>query len=220
MKRTCTARGGDLGRAPAVGRWTHAFVVGLALVTLVGAQAPTPRHSGLANLSQRLQDGDRVAIDELLARTRPPTVPLADSNARIEKLRAEIERLSTRRNGRPILQISSAPKPVQRGASADGSETSARVDALRESMAWLRAGEPERALRALPSAASETTDKDLALHLEARALEQLGRRTEALDAYRRAASSATSPILRARAASDVAHLEWRERVLGAQESRP
>lgn len=185
------------------------------------AQAGSLEGNGLGALSQRLRDGDRAAIDELLARTRPSGIDLTDSNARIEKLRAEIDQLNTRRFGRPIFQLANAT-PVQRGADEASGAAAApgRVDALRESMAWLRAGEPERALRALPAAGSAAIDQDLALYLEARALEKLGRRTEALEAYRRAATSAVSPTLRTRAASDVAHLEWRERLLGAREGRP
>ncbi len=174
---------------------------------------------GLGDLSQRLREGDRAAIDELLARTRPSSIELSDSNARIAQLRAEIEQLNARRFGRPLFQLAN-PKPVARGGAESEAATPGRVDALRESMAWLRAGEPERALRALPPADASTSDADVALYLEARALEKLGRRAEALDTYRRAAASAVSPTLRLRAASDVAHLEWRERVLGPRGGRP
>lgn len=191
------------------------------LANTVGASAGTQGGDGLGDLSQRLRDGDRAAIDDLLARTRPASIDLTDSNARIERLRAEIEELHARRAGRPVFQLahSRVAMPDEADAALEAAKPG-RVDALRESLAWLRAGEPERALRAIPKHESGSADEHEALYLEARALEKLGRRTEALEIYRRVAASAVSPILRTRAASDVSHLEWRESLVPARGGRP
>lgn len=169
----------------------------------------------LGDLARRLDAGDRAAIEELLAITRPPTATLADTNDRLARLRADVERLKARREARPVFALDSAPA-VARGDSAPNP---GRVDALRESRAWLRAGEPELALRALP-APEGITNYDDALYVEARALEKLGRGAEALEAYRRVATTAASPLLRTRAADDVAHLEWRARAAAARKETP
>lgn len=187
-----------------------------ALVVLSVLSIPAFAGEGLGELSLRLRDGDRAAIDDLLARTRPSNIELVDSNARIAALRADIDRLNARRSARPVHALANA-KPVQRADAATPSAHGlARADALRESRAWLRAGEAELALRALPAGDASAGDEDAALYLEARALEKLGRRSEALEIHRRLAASAASPTLRARAASDVAHLEWRERLSGGR----
>lgn len=198
-----------------------AFILTNALVALA-VQARTQDAAPattLVELSRRLHAGDVAAIDELLARTKPATLDLAESNARIERLRAEIERLDARRLARPSFPIASESPMRRADAASAGDAAIDRRDSLRESHAWLRAGEPERALAALPAANSSAGDEDEATYLEARALEKLGRRDEALDGYRRLAASATSTVLRLRAAGDVAHLEWLERVR-ARESRP
>ncbi len=191
----------------------------LVIAATVGANHGRSVGDGLGDISQRLRNGDRAAIDELLARTRPSPVDIEESQARIAGLRAEIERLELRRGARPVFPLANE-KPVRRSdldlerAGAD------RVAALRESRAWLRAGDPERALAALPSATSAAADKDAALYLEARALEDLGRSAEALDAYRRVVAATESVTLRARATADVAHIEWREKSSKGQEGRP
>jgi hypothetical protein len=187
-------------------------ILALFACAALATTARTTTAEDLAALSKRLQAGDRAAIGALLARTRPASSALADANARIERLRAEIEQLNARRAARPVFpytdtRAESAAAPAQPGVVV-------RVDGLREARAWLRAGDGERALRAIPDRGSES------LYLEARALETLGRRAEALVNYRTIANSAESATLRARAASAVEHLEWLERVLGGREGRP
>ena len=169
----------------------------------------------LGDLARRLDAGDRAAIEELLAITRPPSAGLTDANERIARLRADVERLKARQLARPVF----APEGTSDVERGDAAPAPGRVDALRESRAWLRAGEPELALRALPAAEGITNDDD-ALYVEARALEKLGRGAEALEAYRRVANTAASALLRTRAADDVAHLEWRARVAAARKETP
>ncbi len=184
--------------------------VSLALAASVHASGK-PGNEGLAAIAQRLHDGDRSAIEELLARTRKPTIELPEAMSRVERLRSEIEVLRTRRGARPSFPLPTVQAPDDVASSMD---ESTRVDGLREARAWLRAGEPEEALRAVPDEGEE------ALYLEARALEGLGRRDEALATYRRVAQEATSNTLRTRAASDVEHLEWRARIAVTRGGRP
>jgi|GEM_PF-5170831 len=205
----------------ALGLDTRAGVTALALSfwATIGASHGRSVGDPLDDISQRLRSGDRAAIDELLARTRPAAVDLEDSRIRIAGLRAEIERLNVRRSARPVFPLATE-KPVRRSDSESERAGADRAAALRESRAWLRAGDPDRALRALPSAHAAADDKDTALYLEARALEGLGRQAEALDAYRRVVATTESTTLRARATFDVAHLEWRDSSSHAQAGRP
>ena len=173
----------------------------LALVTLapMNSQQPAPASSSpreqLARLSQRLSAGDTSAIDELLACTRNSSSDLAPSTAQIERLRAELERLRTKPpEPAPVIVTKPAAPPLPRDADT----------ALREARAWLRAGDPNRCLKALPPGEGE------ALYEKACALERLGHDTEALDAYRRvAANTTTSPLMKLCAGSGVEHIEWR-----------
>lgn len=167
---------------------------------------------GLGDLQQRLRGGDRSAIDALLARTRPASVDLAESEARIDALRRAIEELGARRAARPTFPFTTSRREPP-GAPAP-EPAPGRVDGLREAQAWLRAGEPARALQAIPDRGPES------LYVEARALERLGRTREALESYRSVASSALSPTLRARAEGDVRHLEWLASRRAAQGGRP
>lgn len=199
-----------------VGVTTLVLSVGATAAAANGGRAT---NDALGDISQRLREGDRAAIDELLSRTHPAAVDLEDSRSRIAALRAEIERLNTRRGARPVFPLATE-KPVRRSEMDVERAGADRIAALRESRAWLRAGDPDRALRALPSANAAAEDKDTALYLEARALEGLGRGAEALDAYRRVVATTESTTLRARAAGDVAHLEWREANARGQEGRP
>jgi hypothetical protein len=195
---------------PRVGAWAW-----LACAILATPALTAPGERDLTDLSRRLNEGDRAAIDELIARTHPVAGDLAASNARLERLRAEIETLRSRRAARPTFPLSRGSELDPLAPEAGIEEASAtRVDGLREAIAWLRAGEPDLALKAVPN------DGDEAHYVEARALEGLGRRAEALEVYRRVAQNATSPTLRARAAGDVTHLEWRERLDTAREGRP
>jgi hypothetical protein len=195
---------------PRVGAWAW-----LACAILSTPALTAPGERDLTDLSRRLNEGDRAAIDELIARTYPVAGDLAASTARLERLRAQIETLRTRRAARPTFPLSKAPDLDPLAPEVGAEEASATpVDGLREAIAWLRAGKPDRALQAVPN------DGDEARYVEARALEGLGRRSDALEVYRRVATNATSPTLRARAAGDVAHLEWRERVDSAREGRP
>lgn len=181
------------------------FLCALILpVSAIGAASSSDRE--LSDIAQRLRSGDRTAIAELIARTPAPTCDLDRTNARIEVLRAEIDALRTRRSARPSFPLSSARAGLSPLEPIHDEAASTRVDALREAIAWMRADDPERALQAVPSTG------ETALYVEARALERLGRTRESLEVYRRVAAEAASPVLRDRAAGDVAHLEWRERV--------
>lgn len=187
-------------------------ILALFACAALATTARTTRAEDLGALSKRLQAGDRAAIGALLARTRPASSPLADANARIERLRAEIEQLNARRAARPVFPYTDTRAEPESVPEQPG--VFVRVDGLREARAWLRAGDGERALRAIPDRGSES------LYLEARALEKLGRRAEALANYRTVADTAESPTLRTRAASSVEHLEWLGRILGSREGRP
>ncbi len=178
-----------------------------ALILSAGANGATSAGDReLSDIAQRLRRGDRTAIAELLTRTSAPTCDLDGTNARIERLRAEIDALRMRRGARPAFPLVSARENIRPMNAAGDEGASTRVDGLREAIAWMRADDPERALRAVPNTG------ETALYVEARALERLGRTLESLEIYRRIAAEATSPVLRERAAGDVAHLEWRERV--------
>jgi hypothetical protein len=193
---------------PSVG-CTRARCALLAALLCAGAPALAlvQGEPGLGDLSRRLREGDLRAVDELLARTKPASIELSDAAARAERLRGEIERLRAAQAARPhaLPTRGEEPAPQERGAS---------VDPLREARAWLRAGEPARCLGALDS------DQGEAAYLKARALEQLGRDAEALAIYRSLAASAQTPVLKLRAQSDVAHLEWRARLAGDKGVRP
>jgi len=163
----------------------------------------TDAKATLSDLSRRLQAGDRAAIDELLARTSPASVELADASARAAKLRAEVERL------RGVQVVRLAPEHPVQPAEEEPAHTS--LDPLREARAWLYANEPARVLKVLPEGEGE------AAYWRGRALEKLGRDAEALEAYRRAAAAPepATPIAaswKAWAAADAAHMEWKARV--------
>ncbi|MBL8861971.1 MAG: hypothetical protein JNK02_08150 [Planctomycetes bacterium] len=167
----------------------------------------------LQAIAARLRAGDASAIDELLSRTQPASHGPAAADARLERLRAEVELLRARRAARPVLfPLTVTPTAVE----GSGLETTgaARVDGVREARAWLRAGSPARALAAAEASGGE------ALHLEARALEQLGRRGEAIEAWKRAAATSPSPLVRSQAAAEARHLEWLEKRRAAQAGRP
>ncbi len=158
----------------------------------------------LSELSRRLQAGDRTAIDDVLARTQPASAELADASARVDKLRAEVERL----RGVQVVRIVPA-HPVEPAAEAEPAHAS--LDPLREARAWLYANEPARTLKLLADGDGE------AAYWRGRALEKLGRDPEALEAYRRAAAAPepAPPIAaswKAWAGADAAHLEWKARV--------
>jgi hypothetical protein len=158
----------------------------------------------LTELSRRLEAGDRSAIDELLARTAPASAELAEATARAERLRAEVERL----RGAQVERLVPA-RPVE--PELETGPPRASVDPLREARAWIYAGEPVQALSVLPDAGGE------AAYWRGRALEKLGRDAEALEAYRRAATtpepaSPATTSWKSWAAADVAHLEWKARV--------
>jgi Flp pilus assembly protein TadD len=177
-----------------------------------GGSALSERCAALERLSQRLAAGDTSAIDELLACTKPASPDHAPSSADIERLRVEVERL---RAARP--STASAPSPAT-AAKEESSAVQADPDmALREARAWLRAGDPSRALKSLP--AGDKSEGET-LYVRACALERLGRDREALDAYRRVAASGVSPLLKASAASGVEHLDWRMHRTGSAEERP
>lgn len=165
----------------------------------------------LGELSRRLQGGDRAAIDDLLARTKPASADLADASARAEVLRTEIDRL----RGVQVPRLAPA-HPVQPVAETE--PTRASFDPLREARAWLYAGEPANALKVVPDGDGE------AAYWRGRALEKLGREPEALEAYNRAAAAdgvgspaaGSAPVIvpswKAWAAADAAHLTWKARV--------
>lgn len=192
-----------------------------AVAADAAAQSPAlspNRRAELTSLSQRLIAGDTSAIDELLACTRPASADPAPSSAEIERLRAEVERLRGAQPAAPAVTAAPAARP----ATARDAEA-----ALREARAWLRAGDPNHCLKALPvldhgtSAANGTDAGDgEALYRQACALERLGRDEEALEAYRRAAAGSTSPFLKLGAASGVDHIEWRLRRAGKSEAKP
>ncbi len=189
--------------------WRTAWVLTVC-AGLCAAAAPAPQERGLGDLSRRLRAGDRTAIDELLARTKPADIELADSAARADRLRAEIERLRAAQ-GRRWTRTAPPPEPDAAPAAAPRIHS---AEPLREANAWLRAGEPERCLAVLPA---DLGEGDL---LRARALEMLGRDPEALAAYQRVAAAAATPVEKLRAAGDVAHLQWRLRRAPQPENRP
>jgi hypothetical protein len=177
--------------------------------------AASNRREELTRLSQRLAAGDTSAIDELLARTRPTSSDHAPSSADIERLRIEVERLRAARP-RPPSETSPAPDaPASREESS--AVPSDAGSALRAARAWLRAGDPSRALKALPP--GDKADEE-ALYERACALERLGRDDEALDAFRRVAASASTPLLKLCAASGVEHVEWRTRGAHSSQEKP
>jgi hypothetical protein len=185
-----------------------------------GAHPPTAdRRAELAQLSQRLDAGDLRAIDEVLANTRPASPDRTPTSREIERLRIEVERL---RSARPApVATTTAPAPAASAAHeplpAAATPRNAEM-AVREARAWLRAADPNHCLKALPSP-TEVGDGS-ALYQRACALECLGRDAEALDAYRRVATEATSPLLKLGAASGVDHIAWRLRRAGSPEAKP
>lgn len=188
-----------------------AFVLAAAGASLA-SPAPNPVGDGLRDLSRRLEQGDVTAIDEILNRTRPAATGGDPALDRLERLRAEVEMLRARRAARPSL----FPRTTRADETpaSEPEHAGTRVDALRESRAWLRAGEPRRALSALDGQGEER------LFLEARALESLGRTREALEIHERLAREASTTFARARAAADAEHLKWVEARRLAREQRP
>jgi hypothetical protein len=195
--------------------FTHAARFGLALAVASASLASptsTTAGDGLRELSRRLEQGDVAAIEEILARTRPATNGGDPTLDRLDRLRAEVEMLRARRAAKPSLF-----PPTARDFAAPPAQlepSGSRVDALRESRAWLRAGNARRALAALDVQGEER------LFLEARALESLGRTREAIEIHERLAREAGSTFARARASADAEHLKWVEQRRVAREQRP
>lgn len=178
------------------------------------AALPPHRRDQLTQLSQRLIAGDTSAIDDLLACTKPASYASSDpalSSAEIERLRVEVERL---RAAQPVPSAVTAANAA-RPATPRDAET-----ALREARAWLRAGDPNHCLKALPPGGGGDGGDGEALYRKACALERLDRDEEALDAYRRVAADTTSPLLKLSAASGVDHIEWRMRRARTPETKP
>lgn len=189
----------------------------LALATLAPMSAqqpasspPNPREQ-LGRLSQRLSAGDASAIDELLACTKTSASDLAPSDAQIEidRLRTELEHL---RASPPPL----APAPVNALKQEHPPLPRDAESVLREARAWLRAGDPNRCLKALPPGGEGE-----ALYQRACALERLDRNEEAIEAYRRVAAATTSsPLMKLCATSGVDHIEWRLQRTHNPETKP
>ena len=186
----------------------------LLIASSVFAAAPVAGQTGgLRDIARRLDRGDTAAIGELLAHTRPAATTAETPEARIDRLRAEIEVLRARRAARPTL----FPAAVQAESSTDGAAPapgSTRVDPLRASRAWLRAGDAARALAALEG------DGPDRLHLEARALEAMGRTSEAIALLERLVRETDSPLARIRAEADLEHLKWMEKRRSLRGGRP
>jgi hypothetical protein len=181
----------------------------LAIGVAVPAGDGGARRDRLTQISQRLAAGDPAAIDDLLACTQPVSTKDAPSEAEIERLRQDVARLRAASSATPATVEPLPAPPGEVGRS------------LREARAWLRAGEPEKCLKALSAvaAADAHLDGEVA-YCRASALEQLGRDAEALEQYRKAAETAESPVSKAAAASGVDHVDWRLRRAVDPEAKP
>jgi hypothetical protein len=185
-----------------------------------GAHPPTAdRRAQLSRLSQRLDAGDLRAIDEVLASTQPASPDRTPTSDEIERLRIEVERLRAARPAPTATTTAPVPAaPAVHAPLAVGAIPRDLAMAVREARAWLRADDPNHCLKALPSPTD--VGDGAALYQRACALERLGRDAEALDAYRRVAAEATSPLLKLGAASGVDHIAWRLRRAGSPEAKP
>jgi Flp pilus assembly protein TadD len=192
----------------------------LALATTTGGgethSTSSDRRAELARISERLSAGDASAIDDLLRCTKASSPDRTPKSADIERLRAEVERL---RAARPALAASTADAHATTNASDVASDASRTAPsnpetALREARAWLRAGDPNRCLKALPPGDGE------AQSLRASALERIGRDAQALDAYRRVLTGGASSFSKLSAQSGIDHLEWRMRREHTEGTKP
>ena len=176
--------------------------------TAQDADARADRRAQLAQIAQRLDAGDLGAIDEILASTPPASPGRTPTSQDIERLRIEVDRL---RAARPAPITASPAHEAALHPIVPATARNAAM-AVREGRAWLRAGDPNHGLKALPPAASGDAS---ALIQRAFALERLGRDAEALELYRRVAADASAPLLQLTAASGVDPVAWRMRRSGA-----
>jgi len=192
-----------------------------ALATTAGGtdthSTSSDRRAELARISERLSAGDTRAIDDLLRCTKASSPDRTPKSADIERLRAEVERLRAARPAPPTstTNANATTNPSDIASDASRSASADPETALRAARAWLRAGDPNRCLKALPPGEGE------ALYLRASALERLGRDAQALDAYRRAAATGgTSSLTKLSAQSGIDHIEWRMRREHTEGTKP